>query len=326
MERKTPVLVTAIGSTTAQSVVKGFRKQRSFPVRIIGTDTHREQEISGRLFCDRFVTVPPASRPADYLAALRQIVESEGVRLLVPIHDQELEVLARRKSAFPSGCLVLVSSYNTVRVCNDKWRTFQALTKWGIPTFRTIVPSSNGSLAAQVRLFGLHFPLIAKPRNGVSSRGLQEILSPEDLVLVKRVHRPILQEMGVGPEFTVDTFSDRNGVVAIVPRLRIETRAGISYRGRTVHDSQLEKLAGELVTQLQILGPANVQVIRTADGDRVVEINPRFSGGLPLTIAAGVNSPSLALRMARGADLHKVRGFRVASMCRHWEEVFHYGD
>jgi carbamoyl-phosphate synthase large subunit len=325
MKRRTSVLVTAIGSTTAQSVVKGLRKQRERPVRVIGTDTHKERETTGQLYCNRFVTVPPASEVSDYVRALRRIVKDEDVRLLVPIHDRELAVLARHRTAFLDSCLVLVSPFDSVQICNDKWRTYQALTKWKIPTFRTMLPDLGRPLADQVRAEGFRYPLIAKPRDGVSSRGLQDILGPEDLVLLKRVMNPILQEKRDGPEFTIDTFSNRNGVLAIVPRLRIETRSGISYRGRTMHDSGLERLAGELVERLRILGPANVQVIRTSEGDRVVEINPRFSGGLPLTIASGVNTPLMALRMAWGEKLRRIGSFRAVTMCRRWEEVFYFG-
>ena len=43
-----------------------------------------------------------------------------------------------------------------------------------------------------------------------------------------------------GMEFTVDALVDRDGsLVAAVPRWRLETKAGISSKGRTFGDDQL---------------------------------------------------------------------------------------
>src|SRR5688572_21248926 len=50
------VLITGLGSTTAVSVIKGFRQQHTFRVRIIGTDSHPHNLIAGSAFCDRFYT------------------------------------------------------------------------------------------------------------------------------------------------------------------------------------------------------------------------------------------------------------------------------
>jgi carbamoyl-phosphate synthase large subunit len=318
------VVVTAVGSTTAQSVIKGLRKQRRHSVRIVGTDTHSGREIDADAYCDRFVTVPPASRATDLVRVLKRLVYTEDARLLVPIHDRELSVLSVHRGDFPQRCCVLVSSPATVETCNDKWETYRALTDWGIPTFRTILPHRQRRLAAQVSAANLRYPLIAKPRDGVSSRNVYEIRNPNELVLVQRIQRPILQERGHGPEFTIDSFSTGREVLAIVPRLRVETRAGISYRGRTVHDGPLERLARRIVERLSIFGPANIQVLRTSCGDQVVEVNPRFSGGLPLTVASGVNSPSMALQLALGERVRPVLDFRSVTMHRRLEENFHY--
>jgi hypothetical protein len=52
---------------------------------------------------------------------------------------------------------------------------------------------------------------------------------------------------------------------------------------------------------IPFFGPINIQC-RLRDGwPSVFEINPRFSGGIPLTIAAGANFPKMLIRIAQGA-------------------------
>src|SRR5262249_28692628 len=51
-------------------------------------------------------------------------------------------------------------------------------------------------------------------------------------------------------------------------------------------------------------GPFNLQLFVTDDGQPyVLEINPRFSGSIPLTIAAGVHEVDLVIRHAEGDTL-----------------------
>jgi carbamoyl-phosphate synthase large subunit len=68
---------------------------------------------------------------------------------------------------------------------------------------------------------------------------------------------------------------------------------------------------------------ANVQLRRAADGTpSLLEINPRFPGALPLTIAAGVDMPSYVLDLALGLPLPEQVAFREIANVRFLEDVF----
>jgi len=107
-----------------------------------------------------------------------------------------------------------------------------------------------------------------------------------------------------GPEFTIDMLCDFSGrPLSIVPRERIVVRAGVTDRGRTVKDPRLIDLAVSCASALDFAGPVNIQC-RMVDGRPVVfEINPRFSGGIPLTIAAGADFPRMLVELTRGCHV-----------------------
>ena len=88
--------------------------------------------------------------------------------------------------------------------------------------------------------------------------------------------------------------------LSIVPRERTVIRAGVSDRGRTVKSDALEALALRTAAAMRFHGPVNIQCRMRGDVPVIFEINPRFSGGIPLTIAAGADFPELLVRMARG--------------------------
>jgi carbamoyl-phosphate synthase large subunit len=143
--------------------------------------------------------------------------------------------------------------------------------------------------------------------------------------VLQSVNDPIIQQFKLGREYTVDMLCDFDGkAINGVVRERTETKSGVSYKGVTVHNGTVLQQAAKIVEALPIIGPSNLQCFVNEQGVTFIEINPRFSGALALSIAAGFNSPGLLLALHAG---HKVppqlgqyeEGVR---MFRFWQEVF----
>ena len=67
-------------------------------------------------------------------------------------------------------------------------------------------------------------------------------------------------------------------------------------------------LAECVVSAIPFNGPVNIQCRMRGDVPVVFEINPRFSGGIALTMAAGADFPSMLLRLAHGETLEPAIG------------------
>ena len=63
------------------------------------------------------------------------------------------------------------------------------------------------------------------------------------------------------------------------------------------------RLALETAEALGIRGPANIQAKLTDENAKIFEVNPRFSGGIPLTIAAGADFPAWLIEMCCGRNV-----------------------
>jgi carbamoyl-phosphate synthase large subunit len=150
------------------------------------------------------------------------------------------------------------------------------------------------------------------------------VTSRADLEALGRDTDLIVQEYLPGDEYSVDVLADAVGrVVAAVPRTRTRVDSGVSIAGRTVHDDALESTASAAARAIGLSGVANVQLRRAADGTpSLLEINPRFPGALPLTIAAGVDMPSYVLDLALGLPLPEQVAFREIANVRFLEDVF----
>jgi carbamoyl-phosphate synthase large subunit len=113
-----------------------------------------------------------------------------------------------------------------------------------------------------------------------------------------------------GLEFTIDALVDRDGALAgAVPRWRLETEAGTSTKGRTFEDPQLLAQAERLVSALGLEGPVNVRGFMLSSNGLYcfTGVNPGFSGGLSLSLAAGADLVGEYVREILGLPLRRER-------------------
>ena len=171
------------------------------------------------------------------------------------------------------------------------------------------------SVAAALSKGKLGWPCFIKPWDGYASRGNAVVKNRKELLFYgKKVPNAICQEFVRGAEHTCDVYVDFNMKVrCVVPRRRIESRAGEVSKGQVAKHRGIMREAARLVERLGA-GPGviTLQLFLTSD-DKVkfIEINPRFGGGVPLSIKAGANFPKWILQeLLRRKTKIRFDGFR----------------
>lgn len=314
----TTVMVTAAGSAPAVAVIQALREQHELPVRVVAADM--DPLSAGFYLADAHILIPGARDPEFAERVLEAAVQS-GAQVVFPIIDEELQPLADAAPAFEArGVDVVTNPAEVVRLAKDKWLTFQWCRERAI-----LVPQTWLATAPPRELT---FPVMVKPRSGRGSAGVEKVHGQQELQFqLQRVGDRLVQEYIDGPEFTVDILADAAGRVAsAVPRERLVTKAGMCFKGRTVKRPGLLELAVQIAEALPLTPRGNLQFKQSSrHGDYyLIEVNPKFGAGLPLTTAAGVNMPLLILKMLRGEAIPPMLGqFRDnLVMLRHWAEVF----
>ena len=290
--------------------------------------------VTGKLIATDITEASPAFHKADvgevvprvgaagYVSALQALVRKHGVGLMVPLTDLDLLALAHHREALAEmGCTVMVGAEADIRACRDKYLAAELFRRAGVGSIRT----------CRLREFDDQpfYPCFAKPAEGSAGIGAAVIRNEQQL----RAHEAaygeqlIVQELVPGQEFTIDVYRDRRGEVrCVVPRQRLEVRSGEVAKGVTVKDERLiadaTRLAGHLGS---IWGAFCCQCRRPAGGaPRFFEINPRFGGGSPLSIAAGADLPLYLLQEVLDLPISAETGrFREdLLMLRYDESVF----
>jgi carbamoyl-phosphate synthase large subunit len=299
-QRRVTVLFTCIGRRV--SLLRSFQQaaqKLGLKACFCGTDISASSPALQ--LCDQAFLVEPTTH-ARYIDQLLYLVREHVVNLLVPTVDLDLGLLAGHKPQFEElGCRVLVSDPDVVDTCQDKRRTFGFLTKNG---FGTPVTMSVRRALAVDRRGELTWPCFLKRWDGSAGRDTAVVHDRGELrFYARRIPNALCQEFLEGTEYTCDAYVDFDlKVRCIVPRRRLETRAGEVSKGQVVKDPEIMDQAKRVV-ELLGAGPGviTLQLFVAQDGRiRFTEINPRFGGGAPLSIQAGADFPKWILQELTG--------------------------
>ncbi len=242
---------------------------------------------------DVHAIVPRIDDPG-YLLALRDLIVTHDIRLVVPLTDLDQLLLAERRDELDA--LVLLPDAEVVRRTSDKYLTHCFFEEHGIPSPPSWLPDELPD--------DLEFPVLVKSRFGFGSRDIYRAADRRELEFFLE-YSPVesfVQKVCAGDEFSIDVFCDlESRCLNSIPRTMIESKGGESIKGMTIKDEDLIEFGRVVAEELGIRGPANVQCFRVADGrHEVTDVNPRFGGAFPLPRAAGSRYPELALALARG--------------------------
>ncbi len=291
MIKRKNILVTGGGGASGMYTIKILKDSTNHYV--VGCDCSGLS--SGLYLADSHYIVPPAKEQDNFLSKINEIIENEKIDIVIPNVDEELPLFAKfSKQILP---IVVISPEETINICMDKYLTIEAL--------KGLIPCPETRLGSE--LTHANLPCIIKPRISRGSRNIYSAENLEELVFFTNFLERrgfvkddlIIQEYLPGIEYTVDLLCGKQGeFIVAVPRERVRTSGGLSQTGKTVHREDIINNCKKIADKLKFFGPINLQFKEDTSGTaKITEINPRFSGGLPITYAAGVNAPLLLLKI-----------------------------
>jgi carbamoyl-phosphate synthase large subunit len=306
------VLVTGASGAGTIEVIRQLLRDGWF---VIGADAV-EWSAGLALAHDRYV-IPWGIDPA-WPDALRAMIQRSNPRFVVPLVDEEIGPAHAVCAEFP-GVQVVAPRPEFCALALDKWEMARALDRHGLPT----APSWLASDAENAV-----YPAIVKPRTGRGSRGLAFLDGPSDLATYLAAakdpaDRYVVQRRIDGREFTTSAVVALDGpLLAVVPK-EATVKKGITQVGITREIPAIDQVIRQMHDTFDPRGPFNVQQIVGSDGvPYVIEVNPRYSTTVALTLASGVDEVGLVLRHALGERVEIPRFTPDLMMIRHTGQVF----
>lgn len=259
-------------------------------------------------------------RDNDLMNDLTRIIQENNINIVLPSVDPAISIAAKLHGILGNHIFVPISDISICDIMFDK----KLSEKWFVEN-QIPIPESYACNDE------LKYPVFIKPRNGSASKGLviirnkeewAEISNPEDYVIQRYIQNKT--------EYTVDCYVAQNGeIISVVPRERLSVAGGEVMSSITLHNTTMETIACDVLHKGQFRGPVNIQFIKDNDNDKVyvMEINPRFGGGVITSIEAGANTTEFVLRESLGLPIYKCNDWKVNTlMTRYFKEVIFYAD
>jgi carbamoyl-phosphate synthase large subunit len=337
--------MTGAGAPGAAGIIKCLLQEPRLELVVADAD----ENAIGQYLHSPFYTIPKATDP-HFVDALLALSQKEGVGLIMPLVTKELFPLSEHQQRFrKAGITVMTSSYEAIKLANDKAACYQFLQKQNIavPAF-FVVETPDSFMQAAFELGHPNQQFCFKPAVANGSRGFRivsdSINEAEQLfqqkpyntfityahalrILSSQPFPPlVVTEYLPGDEYSADCLADDGKAVLIVPRLRQKMVNGISVQGRFVNDADIIAYCKSIIEALRLHGNIGIQVRRSKAGQPLLlEINPRVQGTIVAGLGAGINLPLLAVKMAagwlvNGEELNVQWG---TAFSRYWTEVFY---
>ncbi len=259
-------------------------RTRNIALRIIGTEIN--PHTASLYECDTSYILPRTGTDKHREELLR-LLEKESIDCLLPGNDIDLKWLCETGDSWP--CRILWSGEELCRPWLLKSTSHQKFLQAGLVAPEVYDPQECPE-----------FPVVLKEDGGYGSVNQFYVGSQDELLFhLPKMKAPFIQKKTFGVEYTVDGFSNQeHEIIRLVPRIREAVRSGVSDVGRIDLREDLIELIRSASRTFRFIGPWNVQCFATEKGFEFIEVNPRFSGGIPLTEASGADFCGLLLDWA----------------------------
>lgn len=299
------VLILSCG--TRNKIVQYFKKELGDKGMVFAADCSK---LAPALYeADKHFIVPRIDEE-EYLSTILSICVEFRVKAVLSLIDPELSILAKHKQDFLSvGTLPIVSDYEIVELCFDKYRMYQFLTQNGFKTIRSYVDKEV--FYKDFKAGKLDYPVFVKPIKGSASININKVNSREEVeLLFARFDNLMIQEFMNGTEYGADVYIDilSGEPVAMFTKEKIKMRAGETDKAVSIKEPILFDLIETFVKKVGFKGIIDIDLFQVNGEYYISEVNPRFGGGYSHAYECGINVPRMIINNIKGIVNPKVIG------------------
>lgn len=323
-----PVLVLDGDQSSSLAIVRALGR-RGVRVHVA---SHVTDSIAGysRHAQARLLYPDPLHDGDAFVGWLAEMLSHHPYALTIPVTERTLVPIHRNRHRLPTDRLA-IAPQEALEQALDKELTVGLADRLGIPVPRSLTVHSVDEALRTAASFV--YPVVVKPSRSVGTAGASRVqLSVTYALNVDQLARQvghalrhggvILQEYFRGEGVGVELIADRGSVRYVFQHRRLHevplTGGGSSLRVSEPVTPHLRQAAETLMAALGWHGVAMVEFKHaSATGDyRLVEINGRFWGSLPLAVAAGADFPCMLYELMTEGRVGEVPPARSGIVCR----------
>ncbi|MDD5276194.1 MAG: ATP-grasp domain-containing protein [Methylovulum sp.] len=256
---------------------------------------------------DVFLYANPLANQQEFVAELIDYIKCNSFDLLIPVTDKTVIPLAKHKQEIEQYTLLATPGLLTLEQVSDKNNTFALAASLDVPIPKSINISHIAELEDIQKQ--LSYPIVIKPSRSVAGTAgdvrtqlsVQYAFSEQELVKKCSQILPytviVLQEYFIGDGVGVEILAAQGEIIYAFQHKRHHelplTGGGSCLRESVAINPQLLAYSKRLIKAIDWHGVAMVEFkhCEKTGESRLIEINGRFWGSLPLAVNAGADFP-----------------------------------
>jgi len=298
------ILVTDAGRGSAISIIRSLGRQG---FRVIAADADPQSPgFRSRYAVERLLYPSPEHAPRDLVMALLRAAQERSVDLIIPVTDAVILPLSEARAEFADICAIAMPTPTALDVVTNKLKTLELAEQLAVPVPRTALVDTLQEALARGPALG--WPIVLKPQKSRLYRDHAAIEAftvcyaenldqlAEQMMRFEGRCAVLLQEYYRGSGQGVELLMHQGRPLAAFQHKRLRevpVNGGASaFRESVSLDPELYRHSVRLLEALNWTGLAMVEFKVGAEGPKLMEINGRVWGSLPLAVRSGMDFPA----------------------------------
>ena len=298
------ILVTDAGRGSAISIIRSLGR-KGWNVIAADSDPHSPGFYS-RYAQESLLYPAPQTAPHEFVRTLFQAARDKGIDLIIPVTDEVILPLSEAHAQFDGICRLALPEVAALEIVTNKLKTLELAMLLGVPVPGTCLVQTAQEACERVSELG--WPVVLKPqisrlyRDQAAIEAFAVCYADNPERLVEQMRRfegrcpVLLQEYtkGIGQGVELLMYQGRPLAAFQHKRLReVPVNGGASALRESVQlDPVLYDYAVRLLNALNWTGLAMVEFKVGQGGAKLMEINGRVWGSLPLAVHSGMDFPA----------------------------------
>jgi len=302
---------------TAYHIINLIKQNGETEFEIFGTNRNPYSAVLSA--CDHS-GVEEVMDEESYIDFCLDFCRKNSINIFIPRSNMtEIAKNAKRFSELGTNLLICCDSEN-LNILSDKARFYEALkgnSNFNIPEYR-VVNNAADFEKAYYDIEGKGHRVCFKPVLSEGAAGFRIIDQNADSIdslfsvsgykvslesVMKKLSQrknfrdTMVMEYIGGYEYSIDCLAYNGKLLTAVPRKKVDGRVRLLEESR-----ELTEMAREMTRIFNLSYVFNIQVRFDGDCPKLLEVNPRMSGGIWISCFSGVNFPYLAVKLLLEGD------------------------
>ena len=282
-------------------------------------------------WCQYKIVCPAHEGTKEYLAYLEQILDSTGIRVLIPSSDGTIELIRQHRERLEQRVHIALAKEPALGIAVNKEQTLAVARRLGLEVPRGVTVKEVSEVGMALREIGL--PAVVKPvESWISGEQRGSRVECQLVMTADEARRAVEELTRFGGMILFQQFlSGRREAVSFLYANGETFACFAQWAKRTdpplggtsilrqsiVPPPDIGDQAERLVREIELEGYSEVEFRRDSAGKPyLMEINPRLSASVEIAVRAGVDFPYLLYQWANGDRINVVKSYRVGSWMR----------